>query len=136
MAIVAKSSVHDAIDSRFPAPTPDDTSAVNGDTMPRQAYALVIVHENLRMLLWQVAHLTHLTQKFPLADAHTTSILQQFSARLDAVREALAVVVTPAMQAAIDVEVARFEASMQRYNKQMRRQWPATTKKVRHAKTE
>ena len=104
------------------AKTTDHTSAVNGHTMPRQAYALVIVHENFRMLLWQVAHLTQLTQKFPLADAHTASILQQFAARLDAVHEGLEAVVTPAMQTTIEAEVARFEADMQRDNKRMRRQ--------------
>jgi hypothetical protein len=48
--------------------------------------------------------------------------LRQFAARLAAVHEALAAVVTPDMQTAIDAEVAQFEVSMQKYNKRMRRQ--------------
>jgi hypothetical protein len=138
----------EAVDARFPASAPasghistqnghpahathDHIAAVDGHAMPRQAYALVMVHANWRMLLWEVARLTQLTQKFPLADAHTGSILQQFAARLDAAHEALAAVVTPEMQAAFDAENALFETDMQRYNKRMRRQRPAV-EEVRH----
>jgi hypothetical protein len=100
------------------------------------------VHEEYRLLCWQMRRIIALARtypcpaKFPTLTPAQSAHLEAFAESLARVYAGLAQMLPPSMSQAMEQEYAAFEDDMQRHNRQMRRQWPATTKKVRHAKTE
>ena len=139
MSILANSSVHEAVDARFPAPTSANGRQAHATSSTSRApYALMHVHEEYRLLGWQMQRIIQLARaypcpaKFPILTTAQSAHLETFADRLVQVYAELEQMLTPSMFQAMEQEYAAFECDMAKNNKQMRRQPPATPRKVRH----
>jgi len=96
------------------------------------------VHEEYRLLCWHMQRIIQLARTYPCSpkfsalDNAPSAHLETCADRLVQGYAEFEQMLTPSMFQAMEQEYAAFECAMAQYNKQMRRQPPATPRTVRH----